>query len=145
MISLERKLSGFTLLEAIVALAILSSGTIALYSWYSTVLLGLNAAEERLQVVEFSRNVEAHLSTLNLQSESSGDYRSNGFSAKWSAQLVEPKKDGKTLSGGPGYYQLGLYDLSIDIVREADSVVVGEMKTRLAGHTGVRIPPNLRF
>ncbi len=69
---------GFTLLEAIVALTIFSSASVALYSWYGTIMIGLVRAEERLELSEFSQNVDAHLSTLNLQSESTGVYSSNG-------------------------------------------------------------------
>jgi len=136
---------GFTLLEAVVALALLAAGTIVLYGWYGTILLGLSKAEDRLLATQFSRNLEAYLLTMNLQQESSGEYRANGYLATWNAQLVEPIKDGKTLSGGLSYYQLGLYDLSIEITRESDSTYVDELETRLVGYAGSRIPPDRRL
>jgi len=131
---------GFTLLEAIVALAIFAAGTVTLYAWYSTVLLGLIKAEERLVVTEFSRNVEAHLVTLNLRQAANGEYRANDYIARWNATLVEPKKQGKNLSGFQSYYELGLYDVDVRIIRLADSQEIERFSTRLVGYEGVRVP-----
>ncbi len=131
---------GFTLLEAIVALTIFSSASVALYSWYGTIMIGLVRAEERLELSEFSQNVDAHLSTLNLQSESTGVYSSNGYSARWQATLVEPKHEGRNLGGQLGYYRLGLYQLEIVIVDDDSEKALDTLVTRLVGYEGVRVP-----
>ncbi len=131
---------GFSLLEAIVALTIFSSASVALYSWYGTIMIGLVRAEERLELTEFSRNVDAYLTTLNLQSESTGVYSANGYSAHWQAALLEPKQEGRNLGGQLGYYRLGLYELKIVIVEDSAGKELDTLVTRVAGYEGVRVP-----
>ena len=131
---------GFTLLEAIVALSMFSAGSMALYGWYSTVMIGLVRAEEQLEVAEFMRNVDAYLGTLNLQGEVDGSYAANGFTADWSATLVEPKKEGTNIAGQIGYYRIGLYNVDIDVFRDDTGARVENLTTRLVGYEGVRVP-----
>lgn len=131
---------GFTLLEAIVALTIFSTSSMALYSWYSTSMYGLMRASERLQTVEFMRNVESELRRLNLTEASKGEVTGKDFVARWEATLVEKKKDGKNAGGQMGYYRLGLYEVSIELYRVDDDQLIDEYSTRLVGYEGVRIP-----
>ncbi len=77
------------------ALSILSAGLVAVFGWYNTLLIGLSRAEDRLEIVQFSRNFESYLSTLNLIEETDGTYTVNGLTAEWSAKLVEEKEEGK--------------------------------------------------
>ena len=131
---------GFSLLEAIVALTIFSSASVALYSWYGTIMIGVVQAEERLELTEFSRNVDAYLSTLNLLSESAGVYSANGYSARWQAALLEPKHEGRNLGGQLGYYRLGLYELKVVIVDDSAGEELDTLVTRVVGYEGVRVP-----
>ena len=48
----RRKVVGFTLLEAIVALVIFTMGALALYGWLSTNVITLNRIRDRQQVEE---------------------------------------------------------------------------------------------
>ena len=129
-----------TLLEAVVALAILSAGLTAVFSWYGTLLVGLKRAEERLEVVQFSKNFESYLSTLNLSNEVDNVYVANGLSANWSAKLVEGKKEGKTLAGGLGHYRFGLYTVTAEIYRIGEDAQIGTLSTRIVGYEGLRLP-----
>ena len=95
---------------------------------------------DRLEMIEFSRNFNAHLDLLNIRQETSGEYASNGLTAFWTARLVEPKKDGRTLMGSVGYYELGLYQIDAVVQRADDNQEVGQISTRVLGYEGVRLP-----
>jgi len=131
---------GFTLLEAIVAITIMSTASIALYSWYGTIMIGLVRTEDRMQVTEFARNLDAHLTTINPAGEHDGSYSANGFTAIWTARLVEPKQDGRNRGGQPGYYRVGLYELDIQVVEDATRIEIDRLSTRIVGYEGVRVP-----
>ena len=131
---------GFTLLEAIVAITIFSAASVALYSWYGTVMIGLIRAQEHIESVEFYENLDSHLETLNLTEESTGQYSADGYTALWRASLLEPKKDGVNIGGAQGYYQIGLYHLEIELFREEVDEPIDRITTRLVGYEGVRVP-----
>ncbi len=135
-----RSVSGFTLLEAVVALTIFSMSSVAIYSWYGTTLLGLIHVQERTRANAFADNLESYLRSLQLKRETAGEYRANGYRADWSARLVEPKKDNVNIAGITGYYAVGLYDVKISIYRDDSKQLVEELETRLVGYEDVRVP-----
>ena len=135
-----RSVRGFSLLEAVVALSIFSASTVALYSWYGTVMLGLARADEHLHAAEFYRNFESHLAMQNLTSESVGEYAANGMTAYWTASLVEPKHEGRNIAGQMGYYRIGLYRVDAELFRDDVDVPVERISTRLVGYERVRVP-----
>ena len=132
------KSKGFTLLEAIVSLSILSSALVASYGWYSTITIGLIRAQERMEVLQFSKNFDSYLSTTNLVEETAGKYSSNGIYANWTSRLVEEKKDGTTLVGGLGDYRFGLYEVTAEVFFDESETSVDTISTRLVGYEAVR-------
>jgi len=107
--------SGFTLLETIVALVILSSGLMAAYGWFSqdtNSLLKVNdLAHEELVLNE----VLARLEQESFSSNENGSYLWGEYRASWQARLVEPVKSGRSSLGATGLYQLGLYNVQIGL------------------------------
>ena len=123
---------GFSLLEAIVALTILSTSSIALYSWLGTSLNVLERVDEVYEVSEVLRNFEAHLSSMNLQSETTESYRINGYEVRWQARLLEPKQRARAGVDGSGKFDIGLYGIEGKIYD--GSKLIGEFSTRLVGY-----------
>ena len=138
--SLRKFSKGFSLLEAVVAITIFATSSIALYGWYSASMIGLIRAEERLKGELFLNNLDAYLSAINLQQETSGVYVANGFRADWVATLTEPQKEGRTKAGVIGYHQIGLYDVKIDVYSASSDRRIASQVTRLVGFTPVRLP-----
>ena len=128
--------TGFSLLEAIVALTILATSGIALFSWFSVTydgLIRLQDIQERHQLMD---DLHAYFSTLNIQQETSQRMAVNGYVVDWRSQLVEPKQMGRSSAGALGNFDLGLYD--VDIVINKDDRFIGEYETRLVGYESVR-------
>ncbi len=135
-----RRQKGFSLLEAIVALTILASSGVALFSWFSVTYDGLIRLQEVQARHQLMDDLHAYFSTLNIQEETTQRMRVNGFDVTWKAELLEPKQTGRGLTGGLSNFDLGLYDVDIEIGIEKR--IVGRYQTRLVGYRRVRILNN---
>ena len=121
-------------------MAIFATSTVSLYAWYSTSLIGLVRAEENAKSLSFVQNLDAHFYVMNLQEETTGQFQDGEFLARWSAALVEGKKEGRGPSGNLGYHRLGLYDVSVELYRRDDDQLISSFQTRLVGYEPVRVP-----
>ena len=135
-----RRQKGFSLLEAIVALTILASSGVALFSWFSVTYDGLIRLQEVQARHQLMDDLHAYFSTLNIQEETTQRMRVNGFDVTRKAELLEPKQTGRGLTGGLSNFDLGLYDVDIEIGIEKR--IVGRYQTRLVGYRRVRILNN---
>lgn len=128
--------SGFSLLEAIIAMTILATSGVALLSWYSTTfegLIRLEAVQEKHQLMD---DLDAYFSTLNIQGETRQKIQVNGFDVTWESVLVEPVQRGRSGTGGLSNFDLGLYDVSVQIDRNDRDI--GGYQMRLVGYKKVR-------
>lgn len=128
--------SGFTLLEAVVALVILSTSGMALYGWLNTSLSGLNRVQDTVELRQVMEELDSYFATLNIQAEVQRDMRVNEYDISWQAILVEPGQPGRSGAGTLGRYELGLYDVAVQVYKGQRAV--GEYRTRLVGYRRVR-------
>jgi len=129
---------GFTLLEAIVAMVILASASMALYSLFNTNLITLGRVQEVSKEVPRVRQASHFLAAMNLTRESAGEFDLDGARVVWSARLLEPYRQGQSGRGFLGYFQLGLYGVEFSIVEGEKSS--GTYSMRLVGYEKVREP-----
>jgi general secretion pathway protein I len=107
--------AGFTLLEAIVALVILSGGLMAAYAWFSQDIHHLikvndlaleeaviSEAMDRLELEDFDKNKKGSFQW--------GDYR-----VAWETMPLEAPRTGRSPSGGEGLYDLTLYQVQLEL------------------------------
>ena len=107
---------GFTLLEAIVALVILSGGLLAAYAWFSQdirYLIKVNDLSleetvvsetiERLELEDFGKNRE-------------GSFPWRDYRVKWAAVPLEAPKSGRSSEGGGGLYDVTLYQVQLELL-----------------------------
>ncbi|HEY0309783.1 MAG TPA: prepilin-type N-terminal cleavage/methylation domain-containing protein [Luteimonas sp.] len=133
---------GFTLLEAIVALAILAAAGLALFAAMSQSMQMVRRAQEAREADAALRNAIAWSAVLDPMDEPDGEQPlGGGWRLHWEATLVEPLHDGATGYLQPGLYQLGLYDLRLELAR--DGVVRREAHLRRTGFRQVRHPEAL--
>ena len=110
--------SGFTLLEVVVALVILSTSGLALFSWISQNL----ATATRLQQSQIRSQLQLEgvswLSTINPATEPEGERELGGMRLAWRSTLIEPMRPEFDYGGGllPRWI-LGLYRLEASITR----------------------------
>ncbi len=137
-LKVRKKQSGFTLLEAIVAIVILSSVGIATYSWFNTSLNSLIKADNVTQHSVLMGDLQAYFSTLNVQAETTQRIAINEYEIEWTSKLVEPEQEGRNPGGGLTLFRFGLYDVAVLVFLEGR--VISEFSIRKVGYKRVRQP-----
>lgn len=129
---------GFSLLEAIVALVILSMTAIALYGWQNTNLFTMRRAEAHAASNELTRSALSVVETINPMLTPSGDRSLGSMEMHWVATPIQPVKPGVTAVGLPGLFDLGLYN--VDVVIKDDAGVALHFTVRQVGYKQTRFP-----
>ena len=111
----KAKHHGFSLLEAIVALLLVTMVSMASFSWVNNLLFSVEKLETNAQRNLVKRNVSEFLSGINVMSMPNGEQRLGGMLVSWQAQLMEPIQKGKTINGGTSPFELGLYRVEVRV------------------------------
>ena len=133
-----RRSEGFTLLETMVALVIFTGAAMALYALFNTNLIALVRVHDVTRQVPAARYAIEHLSSINPREEGSGQIELDGLNVVWSARLLQPARESQTVTGGRGYYEIGLYEVEFSMIRGERSL--GTWRMRVAGYEKVREP-----
>jgi prepilin-type N-terminal cleavage/methylation domain-containing protein len=128
--------SGFTLIEAIVALVILSTALSALFSLVNTDLISLRRAEAVVASQNALQESIRQIKLLPLSNGAAGQLTVSGHAVNWQAKLVEPVAYGRGPRGGVGVYDHGLYEVTIALA--SDSSGAGTWSTRISQYKKVR-------
>lgn len=132
------KSRGFTLLEAIVALAILATGAMALLAALNGALRSIERAEAAARLDTATENAIALLEAVNPMVQPQGEERLGDFDVRWSARPVEPPGPGLTDYLQPGLFDVGLYD--VEVVVASARGVERRFVLRRAGWVQARQP-----
>lgn len=135
------RIRGFTLLEAIVALAILSAGGMALFASMSQSVQMVNRAEQAREDDTALRNALAWVEQVNPMQAPEGSMPLGEYELRWSSRLLEPVRPGATGYLQHGLYDVGLYELDLELWR--DGVLRRELPLRRVGWLQVREPAQL--
>jgi general secretion pathway protein I len=130
------KSRGFTLLEAMVALAIFSMTAIGIYSWINTNLITLNRLAEVAATEQVLNSSMERLKLVDMSTETSGRFNVNGYWVNWKAEPIEPWKNGVTAAGAIGLYDVGL--LNVNLVFTKDDRSAGGYHYRHTAYKQVR-------
>lgn len=116
---MSRHQKGFSLIEAIVALVVFSMAAIGIYSWINTNITTLNRLSDIAATESALNQAQERLKLIDLFSEQQGRFEVDGTQVDWKADLVEPIKNGTTATGAIGLYDLGLYQITLNLTRES--------------------------
>lgn len=109
---------GFSLLEAIVALTIFSICVLALYGWLSVNVNALARVEASQRRTDDGRLALAMLEAVNPMAEPQGERAlPGGVLVRWRSREVVPPGPGVGPAGNPLIFDLGLYDLDVEVLR----------------------------
>ena len=133
-----RRSAGFTLLETMVALVIFTGAAMALYSLYNTNLVALVRVHDVTRQIPAARHAIEYLSAINPREQESGRIEIHGLDVAWSSKLLQPVRDSQTLTGGRGYYEVGLYEVEF-AMRDGERSL-GTWRLRVPGYEKVREP-----
>ena len=134
--------SGFTLVEAIVALVVLSMSLMATYGWIQvSVEILIKTDEVTNQEIGLGQLV-ANLQSVDFAKQLDGKYDYGELSFSWIAKPYEKKRPGRNVLGRKGAYDHTLYVISIVVSKGASRVA--NYRVRLVDSVLVR-PPEFRF
>lgn len=122
------KNNGFSLLEAMVAMVILSSSLMACYAWFSQ---GINALIKSNDTLVERYIVEDLLQRINLVELAPGSLQKDvidGYDVEWSSSLLEPTRRGRSATGAPSAYDLSLYNIEFHIRKHDRTVIQGDFR-----------------
>ena len=128
--------AGFTMLEAIVALAVFAGGAMALYSLYAANITALTKAGDAFRQAPLVRQAAERLTALNLTAEDAGEFEIDGLRFIWAARRLGPYREGQNEAGLLGSFRVGLYE--VEFTANDGGRVLGQYRLRLAGHELVR-------
>ena len=134
----RRHARGFTLLEAIVALAILSAGGMALFAAMTQSVQMVNRAEQAREDDTALRNAMSWLEQVNPMQAPDGSMPLGEYELRWTSRLVEPVRPGATGYLEPGLYDVGLYELELQLWR--GDTLRRELPVRRVGWRQARQP-----
>ena len=138
---MNRYQHGFSLLEAIVAMVVFSMAAAALYGWQATNLQSMQRADAHAQHNALVRSALGVLAQVNPMQDPSGSrplgqFSRGELSVAWKATAVQPVKPGVTAVGAPGIFDLGLYQMDVQVLDDKRAVTT--FQVRQVGYKQVR-------
>jgi general secretion pathway protein I len=104
---------GFGLLEAIVALVLIASTGLALFSWVDTNLAEASRLRERDAASRLQVSAVEFMGSVNPSAEPRGQRDLARMSLSWEATAQGPEAPGIGFTGLPTDYRLQLYDTAV--------------------------------
>jgi len=129
---------GFSLLEAIVALTIMSTCLLALYAWLSTSTVSLHRASAHALALQDARAAKAVVDTINPMSTPEGTRELPPLSIRWTSTPLSERRYGMSVSGMANAFDFILYEMEVEVLRDAQPVYT--FTTRKAGWELARPP-----
>lgn len=132
---------GFSLLEAVVALAILAAAGLALFAAMSQAMQMVGRAEDARAADGALRNALAWVEQLNPMEAPSGERSFPPYILSWQSTLLEPARPSATGYLQPGLHEVGLYRMELSLL--SGNTVIRELEVRRIGYRQVREPEML--
>lgn len=132
--------SGFTLLEAIVALVVMATSLLALYGWLGSTTIGLQRAQSQVRSLEDARAAIAMLGDLNPVQDASGERELGPLRVRWESEAIDGPRPGLSMVALPTQFDFTLYEVRVEVFR--GERLVRAFKMRKAGWNPSR-PINL--
>lgn len=123
--------TGFTLLEAVVAMTIFATSALGLYAWINSMLIGTARFDEIVIETTDVNNAVDFLSLLNPMERPDGQQQLGQLTVSWQSELMEPARPGNLVST----YEFGLYEL--DVVLSRPGAQPHSLTLRQVGHRPV--------
>lgn len=112
--------AGFTLLEAIVAIALLGALLVPLYSLMSRNLDGLFRVGEANLRSEVMLNALALLDTVNPMDRPQGSQAMGNYVMRWRSVPLTVPVDGVGFPAGQSLYQVAMFRTNVQVLRSSD-------------------------
>ena len=124
--------SGFSLLEAIVAITLLASVGGALLVWVNVLVSGIGRIEQSTEIDRVTAQSLAAIELINPMREAEGRLRLGEYAMSWESSLIVGPNRVVNRFGSPGDYVAALYELEVEVYQGRRSV--SRYKVRQVGY-----------
>lgn len=125
--------AGFSLLEAIVAMVLISVAGLALFSWINTSFISLNRIQESNARAAAETNALQFLQTINPMQRPSGITTLGRLKLEWRSKAITEPQANLTDTGANGPFTVALYEVEATI-EELPEVAQHRFAVRLMGY-----------
>lgn len=133
------KQQGFTLIEAIVALVLIATTGMALFSWINGNIITLNRVQEINAENAATQNVVEYMNSINPMISPEGQIDLGSCRLSWKSTAATEPRDGASYPYGIGLYQLGMYRTKITVHKQSGQFWFS-LTLQQAGYKKVREP-----
>jgi general secretion pathway protein I len=102
-------------------------------------LVNVNKIERNHQKDAITRNIAEYFSDMNIMTTPQGSVELGPYNLSWQSELIEPIKPGKSITGAPNEFMIGLYTTNISVKQNLQ--LITQMQLRLIGYKGEIRPP----
>lgn len=134
---MSRRQGGFSLLEAIVAMVLISTLGLAVFDWVNTGLRSLQRIEVSEARARAILNTVEYLEALNPMDRPEGEVDFGGYRMRWKAKAVTDLRDGANYPQGVSLYRLALYQTTVQVF-QPDGVAWFEFELKQVGYYKAR-------
>jgi len=132
---------GFTLLEGLVAIALLAGTLAAIFTLVGSLLNSANSVGQSNKTAQVTLNALEVMSVVNPMLQESGQIDLGEYTVKWKSAPQTPVADGVGYPLGTSLYQLAFYETGVRVEQKTGSLLT-EFKLRQVGYRRVREPPS---
>ena len=108
---------GFALIEAIVAIVILSMTLLATYGWINVSIDMLTRSDDVVSQELALGRLVSDLRHHDFKESTTGSYDYENLEFEWQANLMEPARKGTNVRGRNGLYDQSLYLVEINVTK----------------------------
>lgn len=131
------KQRGFTLIEAIVALVLISTSGMALFGWVNTNIMTLARIEAINSENEATLNVLEYMNGVNPMLTPEGQADLGAYRLRWRSETSTEIRDGANYPYGISLYQFALYQTKVTVINLNDETWFS-LALQQAGYKKVR-------
>lgn len=128
---------GFSLLEAVVAMVLISGAGYALFGWVNSNIMALNRIHETNARSAATQNILEYMDTINPMQKPEGAAALGNYNIRWTAKPATLIQDGSAFPEGISLYQLALYETLVN-VETGDKTPWFSFQLRQVGYKKVR-------
>jgi general secretion pathway protein I len=129
--------AGFTLLEAIVAIAVLLAALVPLYVLISNVSRSAFHVDQVNRLAEIETDALNIMETVNPMAAPAGSIDLGPYAVRWEAATLIDPVNGSAYPAGISAFQIGLYNAKIDVVAP-DGRILTSFPLRMIGYRHAR-------
>ena len=112
---------GFSLVEAVVALVILSGAAVAVLGWADNAFRQSERIQDRDEINLAAANFLAELDTMSLSTANRGRFDYGEYSVLWSSKIIDSSR-GILTNGVPSKWIVALFHVDIEVTRDSEKL-----------------------